>query len=140
MWKPCQAQVFQIMLHRLDKKMLKLFSKHFCKHRKYNKKGKHMGKPEVVAEQKAAVLAGQDAALEAGLAACVDAGVALGGGGGLSQADVDAAVKAAVDPLNAQLASVQSALDAETVKDQGDVALAASLQSKLDQIKAVLGL
>ncbi len=99
-----------------------------------------MGKPEVVAEQKAAVLAGQDAALEAGLAACVDAGVALGGGGGLSQADVDAAVKAAVDPLNAQLASVQSALDAETVKDQGDVALAASLQSKLDQIKAVLGL
>ena len=56
-----------------------------------------------------------------------------------SQSDVDAAVKAAVDPLNAQVASVQSALDAETVKDQGDAALAASLQAKIDQIKALIG-
>lgn len=83
--------------------------------------------------------------LKAQASAGLDEALALGAGGGVDptpfgQADLDAAVKAAVDPLQAQLASVQSALDAETVKDQGDVALAASLQSKLDQIKAVLGL
>lgn len=78
-------------------------------------------------------------------ASIVDQAVAIGASGGgvdptpFSQADLDAAVKSAVDPLNAQVASVQSALDAETVKDQGDAALAASLQSKLDQIKALIG-
>lgn len=97
-----------------------------------------MAKADVVAAQKAAVLAGQDAALDAGLGACFDAGVASGGGG-FSQADIDLAVKNAVDPLNAQIASVQSALDAEVVKDQGDVALAQSLQAKLDQIKLLIG-
>ncbi len=98
-----------------------------------------MAKQDVVAAQKAAVVAGQDAALDAGLGACYDAGAASGGGG-FSQSDIDAAVKAAVDPLNVQIAAVQASLDSEVVKDQGDVALAASLQAKLDQIKAVLGL
>lgn len=124
-----------------------------------------MAKSDVVAAQKAAVLAGQDAALEAGLEACYDQGAVdqKASDGTLTQADVDAAVKAAVDPLNAQIAAdaqaladaqsqaqaamadLQGKLDAMTAKEQSEEAIvqglqssAAAMQSALDALKAII--
>lgn len=91
-----------------------------------------MSKEAIVSEQKAAILAGQDAALEAGLEAVYDLALAeapVGEGGGLSQADLDSAVAAAIAPLNDQIAVL-------IAKDEADVAAGQAalvdLQAKLD--------
>lgn len=122
-----------------------------------------MAKEDVVATQKAAILSGQDAALESGLGAAFDAGEADGNGPGFTQADIDAAVAAAVDPLNAQIAAdalalsdAQAAADAslaavnqaladmtakEQLEEQAVMALqssVAAVQVSLDAIKALV--
>jgi len=113
----------------------------------FKKRKSNMGKSDVVSAQKAAVIAGQDAALQAGLEACYDQGVADAGvpapvAGTFTQADIDAAVASAkaadAQAMSDAVAAVQAQLDAMTAKDNADMASAAALQSKLDQIKALI--
>lgn len=117
-----------------------------------------MAKADTVAAQKAAVLAGQDAALESGLESCYDQGAVdqKASDGTLTQADLDAAVKAATDPLNAQIAADATALaqaqaDAQTqlasltqqlsdmtAKEQGEEKVIAELQASVAAVQAAL--
>lgn len=97
-----------------------------------------MAKADVVSVQKQAVLDGQGAALEAGLGACYDAGLAdAPPSGGLTQADLDAAVAAAREE-DAKVLADQKALDDAALADEhqrGAEALAA-LQVQLDAVSA----
>lgn len=88
-----------------------------------------MTRDEVVAEQLSAVQSGQTQLLTDALTKCFDEGESNGTGPGLTQADVDAAVKAAVDPLQAQI--VQDKADMDAAHADADAKLAA-LQSQLD--------
>ena len=119
-----------------------------------------MGKAEAVAAQLAAVLAGQNQALSDGLGACYDAGLADAPApppaGGFSQADLDAAVAAAVGPLQAKisqdaadlsaaqadcaqkLAELQAALDAMTAKELGEEGLVSQLQGSVAAVQDAL--
>ncbi len=94
-----------------------------------------MGMAEFVASQKAAILAGQDAALEGGLEAVwVESALEQKASDGtLTQGDLDAAIKAATDPLNAQIA--QDAADLTAAHADADAKLAA-LQTSLDAMTA----
>jgi hypothetical protein len=87
---------------------------------------KEMSKSEFVAAQKAAIIAGQDAAIQSGLDSVWDQAALeqKASDGTLGQPDLDAAVKAATDPLNAQIATLQSQIsaDAETLKAAQDKA------------------
>jgi len=100
-----------------------------------------MAKADIVAAQKAAIVSGQDAVLDGALGACYDQGgidQAAIDNAGVTQDQLNAAVKAATDPLNAQIAQLQ-AQDASDVK-AGQDALAqaqsamADLQSKFDAL------
>lgn len=123
-------------------------------------------KADVVAAAKASLLADQDAVLDKALGSAYDGGLAdapAGTGGGLSQADVDAAVAAAVAPLNqsiadltakdaadiqagvdakaasdAALADLQVKFDALTAEDVADKALVANFQGSLTALSAAL--
>lgn len=100
-----------------------------------------MAKADVVMEQKAVLVAAQDAAVEAALGACYDKGMEDAGAPapvGFSQEQVDAFVAAAVEPMKAQIESIKAELADETAKEQTAEELAASLQQKLDAIKALL--
>ena len=117
-----------------------------------------MSKTDIVSSQKAAILSGQDAALQAGLEAVYDlaAQEQKASDGTLTQGDLDAAIKAATDPLNAQivqdqadlvaahadadakLAAVQSALEAMTSKEQLEEKVVSDLQSSVAQVQAAL--
>lgn len=83
-----------------------------------------MAKVDVVAAQKSAILAGQDAALEAGLEAVYDQAALdqKASDGTLSQSDVDAAVAAAIAPLNLQIAADAQALSDAQAKAASDLA------------------
>ena len=81
--------------------------------------------------------------IEAALSKVFDDGVAsVGSGGGFSQADIDAAVLAAKAAdavvLAEAVAAVQVQLDAVLAEDVVEDAQMASLQAKLDAIKALL--
>lgn len=118
-----------------------------------------MAKADVVAAQLQAVQSAEAQAVSDGLSACYDQGVAdqlaAGGGSGqFSQSDIDAAVKAAVDPLNAEIASdaqalsdaqakassdlaaVQASLDAMTQKEQLEEQAVADVAAKIAQVQA----
>lgn len=82
-----------------------------------------MAKADDLAPIKAQLEAAQGVAEDVALSAAYDAGVASvppsQGGGGFAQSDIDAAVKAAVDPLNAQISGLQSQVvsDAQSLSD-----------------------
>lgn len=117
-----------------------------------------MAKQDVIDSGVANVQAAEVQALKDALSAAYDQGATdqKASDGTLTQADVDAAVKAAVDPLNAQIASdaaaladsqakavsavadVQSKLDAMTSKEQGEEAIVANLQSSAAALQAAL--
>ena len=127
-----------------------------------------MAKVDVVAAAMQMILTEQNQALTDGLGSAYDGGATdqKASDGSFTQADIDAAVKAATDPLNAQvasitaqdatdqanlaaaqtnLASVQAQLVTMTAQDVSDKALVAnfqssvaSLQASLDAIKAAL--
>lgn len=120
-----------------------------------------MGKQETVSAQKAAVLAGQDAALESGLETCYDQGAVdqKASDGTLTQADLDAAVAAAVGPLNDQIVALtaqdasdvaalgvaqaavtglQAQVDALTAEDAADKAVVANFQNSIAALQAAL--
>jgi len=91
-----------------------------------------MGKLESVATRKQAYLDAQDVALEAYGEGCYDDGVAsVPPADADEQAKIDAAVAAAVDPLNAQIASLQA-------QDAADVAMAQAAQAQVVSIQAQL--
>lgn len=92
-----------------------------------------MSKEQIVSDAKAALLAGQDAILTQVLGVVADQSALeqKASDGTLSQADVDAAVLAAVTPLNDQIAALQLQ-DAADIK-AGQDALA-SLQATLDTL------
>jgi hypothetical protein len=92
-----------------------------------------MSKDQIVSDAKAALVAGQDALLTQVLGDVADQSALeqKASDGTLSQADVDAAVAAAVGPLNDQIVALQ-AQDAADIK-AGQDALAA-LQVKLDDL------
>ncbi len=104
-------------------------------------------KDDAVAAGLAAVQAGETQVLTDQLGAIFDKGEAIGTGPGFTQADIDAAVKAAVDPLNLQIstdaqtladsqaADAKSASDAKAVAD----AALADLQSKFDALSTKEG-
>lgn len=94
-----------------------------------------MSKQDVVLKAKNDYLAAQDQALQAYGEACYDGGLGeapVGTGGGFTQADIDAAVKAAVDPINQQLSDA-IAKDAADVQ-AGQDALT-QLQGKMDELQ-----
>lgn len=117
-----------------------------------------MAKADVVAAQLQAIQSAEVQALTAGLGACYDQGMADAGGqpGTFTQADIDKAVKAATDPLNAQIASdaqalsdaqakaasdlaaVQASLTAMTQKEQLEENAVAALQASIVQVQQSL--
>ncbi len=124
-----------------------------------------MSKVDLVAAGLAAVQAGEVQVLSDQLGLMYDAAAQeqKASDGTLTQADLDAAVKAATDPLNAKiaqdatdlaaaqadaatkLAAVQASLDAMTAQDLTDKAVVtnfqgaiAALQAALDALKAAL--
>lgn len=120
-------------------------------------KGENMSqRDDVVAAGVAAVQAGQVAVLSDELGKAFDSGEAIGTGPGFTQADIDAAVLAAVDPLNAQiaqdkldldaahadadqkLAGLQALLDAAIAQDNIDKAVVVNFQSALSALQASL--
>jgi hypothetical protein len=114
--------------------MFEIICRIFFKKPKKMKRRILMGKVDVVAAQLAAVQQGQTDVLSQALGACFDAGEADGNGPGFTQADIDAAVAAAVAPLNDQVAALQ-AQDAADVQVGTDAKAAlADLQSKFDAL------
>lgn len=96
-----------------------------------------MGKAEIVAAQKAAYVQAQDSALESALGACYDQGVLddKGESGTLTQADLDAAVKAAVDAKDVVIADLQAQVGGA---DAAKVAAVAAVKLDISaKIKAV---
>lgn len=83
-------------------------------------------KADFVAAQKAAILVGQDAALQSGLDSVWDQAALeqKASDGTLSQGDLDAAVAAAVGPLNEQIGVLQGQVsaDADVLKAAQDKA------------------
>lgn len=96
-----------------------------------------MGKEDTIAAQKAAITQAQDQALTDGLGACYDQGAQdqKASDGTLTQADIDAAVTAAVSPLNDQITQLQAQVqtDAQTLEDAQ-----AKAQSEIDATKQAL--
>ncbi len=93
-----------------------------------------MAKADVVAAAVAAVQAGQVQVLNDQFSSVFDQAEAIGTGPGFTQADIDAAVKAAVDPLNASLA--QDQVDEQALKDANAAAsdAMAALQKQFDDL------
>lgn len=103
-----------------------------------------MGKLEAVAARKSVLLSAQDVAVEEFGGGCYDDGVAsVPPGDADEQAKIDAAVAAAVEPLNVQIADLmakdvldmQAAVD---VKAAGDAAVAV-LQAQFDSLTSKEG-
>lgn len=89
-----------------------------------------MGKLEAVAARKSVLLSAQDSAVDEFGGGCYDDGVAsVPPGDADEQVKIDAAVAAAVEPLNAQIA--QDALDLQAAHAEADSKLA-DLSAKLD--------
>lgn len=111
---------------------------------------------DTVAAQVAAVQTGELEVLQTALGSAFDAGEGSGNGPGFTQADIDAAVLAAVDPLNAQIANdiqiladahseadaamavVQQQLVDMTAKEQVEEQAVLSLQGSISQLQASL--
>ncbi len=103
-------------------------------------------KQDVVDAGVAAVQAAEVAALKEQLGLAYDSGVSDAQGGGLSQADVDAAVQAVKDAdaaileaakadFQAQLSAVQQALSDMTAKEQLEEAAVADVKAKIDSVQ-----
>ncbi len=95
-----------------------------------------MGKSDFVAQQLAAIQSGQTQVISDALGATFDEGALeqKASDGTLTQGDVDAAVAAAVAPLNAQIADL-------TAKDAADVQALADAQAKaVSDLAALQGL
>lgn len=90
-----------------------------------------MAKADVVAAAVSAVQAGQLQVLNDQFGSVFDQAEAQGTGPGFTQADIDAAVKAASDPLNAQIAAI-------TAQDAADVAAGQQALSVLQAAKDAL--
>lgn len=90
-----------------------------------------MAKADVVSAAVAAVQAGQLQVLNDQFSSVFDQAEAQGTGPGFTQADIDAAVKAAVDPLNAQIAAI-------TAQDAADVAAGQQALTQLQAAKDAL--
>ncbi len=92
-----------------------------------------MSRDQIIADAKAAIVSGQDAVLMSAIGAAVDASALeqKASDGTLGQSDVDAAVAAAVGPLNQQIVDL-------TAKDEADLAAGQAalvdLQSKMDAL------
>ncbi len=117
-----------------------------------------MAKADVVAAQLALVQAAEVQAVSDGLGNCYDQGALdqKASDGTFQQSDIDAAVKAAVDPLNAQIASdatilaaaqakavsdlglLQVSFDALNAKEQLEENAVAGLQASIGQVQAAL--
>lgn len=117
-----------------------------------------MAKSDVVAAQLQAILSAETQAISDGLSACYDQGAIdqKASDGTLTQADLDAAIKAATDPLNAQiaadakalsdaqakaasdLADVQKSLVEMTAKEKLEEQAVSALQSSIGQVQASL--
>jgi len=120
-----------------------------------------LGQDQVVQQALALIQQEQSQALVDGLNMAYTGGATdqKASDGTFTQADIDAAVKAATDPLNAQiatitaqdqtdqanlaaaqanLASVQQQLAAMTAQDQSDKALVANFQTSVAQLQASL--
>jgi hypothetical protein len=84
-----------------------------------------MAKQDVVSAQLAAIQSAEVQAITDGLGACYDQGAVdqKASDGTLTQDDLDAAVKAATDPLNSQISALQT-------KDAADVQALADAQAK----------
>ncbi len=102
----------------------------------------HMAKADVVQAQLAAIQTAETQAITDGLGACYDQGAVdqKASDGTLTQADLDAAVKAATDPLNAQIATLQGEVTSEAqaltdAQAQAATALVA-VQKSLDDMTA----
>ena len=95
-----------------------------------------MSKPDVVSAAKASFVSAQDGALQSFGESCYDGGAVdqKASDGTLTQADLDAAVKAATDPLNAQIA--QDATDLAKAHSDADAA-AAALKTSTDALAAM---
>lgn len=117
-----------------------------------------MGKQETIDSQKQALAQAQDAALDSALGNVWDESALeqKASDGTLTQGDLDAAVKAATDPLNAQIAddaqklsaaiasaqadhdSLQKSLDDMTAKEQLEEKVVSDLQNAVGQVQASL--
>ncbi len=100
-----------------------------------------MSKVDLVVAQKAAILAGEDAALQSGLEVMYDGAFSEGVASvppadADEQAKIDAAVAAAVGPLNVQLAALQAKDDADVASLAAGQAALVDLQSKMDALAA----
>ena len=97
-----------------------------------------MAKSDTVATQLAAIQTAETQAITDGLGACYDQGAVdqKASDGTLTQADLDAAVAAAVAPLNTQIATLtaQDAADVQALADAQAKAVSdlAALQAQLD--------
>ena len=97
-----------------------------------------MAKSDTVATQLAAIQTAETQAITDGLGACYDQGEVdqKASDGTLTQADLDAAVAAAVAPLNTQIATLtaQDAADVQALADAQAKAVSdlAALQAQLD--------
>lgn len=87
-----------------------------------------MAKADVVAAAVAAVQSGEAQVLSDQFGSVFDQAEAQGSGPGFTQADIDAAVKAASDPLNAQVAALQA-------QDAADVAAGQQALAQLQTVK-----
>jgi hypothetical protein len=101
-----------------------------------------MSRDQIIADALSAIQAGQAQVLSDSVSAAVDASALeqKSSDGTLSQSDVDAAVAAAVAPLNQQLSdlSAKDALDMQAAVDAkaaGDASVAA-IQAQLDSLSA----
>lgn len=97
-----------------------------------------MSKADVVAAQKVILLQAQDGALDQFGGACYDQGAAEATpapGGGFSQADLDAAVAAAVGPLNDQIGNLQGKFDADELVVADLTGKLSALQAGFDELK-----
>lgn len=95
-----------------------------------------MAKLDVVQAQLQVIQAAEVQALTDGLGACYDQGMANAGGtpGTFTQADIDAAVSAAVGPLNDQILGLTAQDQADQASLQDAQAAMSDLQSKFDAL------
>lgn len=95
-----------------------------------------MSKELIVAEAKAGVISAQEAALQAGLESVYDKALAEAPAAGFSQEQLDAAVAAAVAPLNEAKALLQSQVDFHVAKDLEDEKQIAEGKAALEDLRA----
>lgn len=100
-----------------------------------------MAKADVVSAAKSQFLQDEDAAAQKFGEACYDGGASdqKASDGSFTQADIDAAVKTATDPLNAQVTALQAQDAADVATAQAAQAQVASLSATVDQMTGQIG-